>query len=325
MSSNTGNNIKLGVFVSVGLLILIVALYLIGKNQSYFGSNFHVKARFKNIGGLMVGNNVRYSGIQAGTVNKIVVIDDTTIEITMLIDDKIKSHVRSNSLASIGNEGLMGNKVINIAPNSEPGAEVKDGDLLLTKKVSNTDEMLETLSSTNDNIQVISENLKNTVIRINNSAAINQLLNDTSLSSEIKRSVHAIHNTADRANEFTIALNKITADIKAGNGAAGAILSDKKLADDIKKSAENVKKITTETSFAIARIDSVVQQVQFEIAHGKNTANSILKDTAIVNKLNNSITNIEKGTSAFSENMEALKHNVLTRGYFKKQAKKNKK
>ena len=84
MKKNSINNIKLGIFIIAGLFILVVSLYLIGKNQHFFGSNFVLKARFHNVEGLMPGNNVRFSGIQCGTVKDIEIINDTTIEVTML-------------------------------------------------------------------------------------------------------------------------------------------------------------------------------------------------------------------------------------------------
>src|SRR6185312_5708238 len=116
MAKQSINNIKLGVFVIAGLLVIIVSLYLIGKNQSLFGSSFTVRARFKNIGGLMPGNNVRFAGIQAGTVKSIKIINDSTVEVSFLIEKKVKPYIHKNSFVTIGTEGLMGNKVLNITP-----------------------------------------------------------------------------------------------------------------------------------------------------------------------------------------------------------------
>jgi phospholipid/cholesterol/gamma-HCH transport system substrate-binding protein len=82
----TSNNIKLGVFVLAGLLFLILLLYMIGRNRNLFGRNYVLKARFENVQGLIPGNNVRFAGIQAGTVKKIQILNDTMIEVTMFID-----------------------------------------------------------------------------------------------------------------------------------------------------------------------------------------------------------------------------------------------
>lgn len=119
MTNQEGNNIKLGVFVMTGLLALILAFYLIGKNHNLFGSDFKIRIRFSNLNGLTEGNNVLFSGIQAGTVKTIHMMNDTTIEVTVLVDNKIRSYIRKNAVATIGTEGLMGNKIVNILPSKK--------------------------------------------------------------------------------------------------------------------------------------------------------------------------------------------------------------
>ena len=71
MANSNTNNIKLGVFVITGLLLLVGALFLIGNNRNRFGSDDELKARFSNTYGLQKGNNVFFSGINAGTVKSL--------------------------------------------------------------------------------------------------------------------------------------------------------------------------------------------------------------------------------------------------------------
>ncbi len=325
MAKDTVNNIKLGIFVTVGMLVLIISLYMIGKNQSFFGSNFYLYARFRNISGLTQGNNVRYSGIQAGTVNKIRVIDDTTIEVTLVISKKMKPFIKQNAEASIGNEGLMGNKVINITPNTQPAPEIEDGGMLITRRITNTDDMMQVLSVTNENVSAISENLKDAVIRINNSKALWNILEDTSISEGLHASMANIRMASARINEMSVSLDAIISDVHEGKGAAGAILADKNVADNIRQAVANINTASREATVVVAKADSIVQQLQRDASNGKGTLHAVLKDTGMVVKLNTSLQNIEKGTAAFNENMEALKHNVLTRGYFKKKARQERK
>ena len=90
MSSKLYKNIKLGFFVSTGMALLILLLYFIGKNRNLFGSNFVLKARFENVQGLKDGNNVRYAGIDVGSVSKIKFINDTVVEVFMNIENKME-------------------------------------------------------------------------------------------------------------------------------------------------------------------------------------------------------------------------------------------
>jgi len=104
MANQRMNNIVLGIFVISGAVVLVFALYMIGRNQSFFGSNYLVKTRFRNVSGLMPGNNVRFSGIQCGTVKSINIINDTTIEVALLINSQTSKYSRTNAQVSIGND-----------------------------------------------------------------------------------------------------------------------------------------------------------------------------------------------------------------------------
>lgn len=90
MVKKTINNLKLGIFVLAGLLVVIISLYMIGRDTNLFGKNYTLRAHFENVQGLTPGNNIRYSGIQVGTVKKVKILNDTLIEVTMLIDLKMK-------------------------------------------------------------------------------------------------------------------------------------------------------------------------------------------------------------------------------------------
>ena len=172
MANKKLNNVKLGLFVIAGLLFMIVMLYMIGKDQNLFSRNIELRARFNNAQGLVKGNNVKYAGIQVGTVNKVKLINDSTVEVTMLIEEKYKSNIGSNAVVSIGTEGFIGNKIVSITPGQGHTESVEDGDMLASKKIISTDDMLETLSVSNRNIAFITDQLKTTVQQINNSKAL---------------------------------------------------------------------------------------------------------------------------------------------------------
>lgn len=317
MANQGENNIKLGVFVLAGLMALILAFYMIGKNHNMFGSNFVVKARFSNLNGLVEGNNVLFSGIQAGTVKSVSLINDTTIEVTLLIDNKIRSYIHKNATASIGTEGLMGNKIVNIIPSPGTSAVVEEGDLLVSQKIINTDEMLQTLSKTNKNIAGISEELKVTVLRINKSALLD-LLNDSNIGKSLKSSLLHINQTTANASKMSNGLNMLVAQIKAGKGGAGILLADTGF-------AKNLQDAMVKIRLAGDNADKLVAQLNKDFAQGKGPLNTLLRDSVAARNISLSLENIQKGTDGFNQNMEALKHNFLFRGYFKNLEKAKKK
>jgi phospholipid/cholesterol/gamma-HCH transport system substrate-binding protein len=315
------NNAKLGAFVLGGLLFLIILLYMIGRNRSLFGSTYLLKARFENVQGLIPGNNVRYAGIQAGTVKKIDILNDTTIEVSMIIETKMENIIRKDAITSIGTDGLVGNKVINIVPGRSNAAIAIEGDLLATKKALDTDEILSTLSNTNKDVAIIVTGLKTTVERINNSSALWTLLSDETIPVDMRNSATNIRLATSKASLMTNDLQAIIRDLKEGKGSAGILLKDTAFAHNINEAALKMRSVGIQADKLSIQLNALVSGVQNDINNGKGPANSLLRDTSMVNKLNKSMDNIQKGTDGFNQNMEALKNSFLFRGYFRRQEK----
>ncbi|MEO7216510.1 MlaD family protein [Mucilaginibacter sp.] len=321
MAEQKANNIKLGVFVMSGLLVLIVSFFIIGKNSNIFGADFKLKVRLNNLNGLTEGNNVLFSGIQAGTVKTIELINDTTIEVTMQINSKVKSHIHKNALAAVGTEGLMGNKIVNITPGKAAGAQVIDGDMLGAQKVVSMDEVIATLSKTNNNVASISEVLKGTVLRIDSSEVL-KLLNDKEIGISLKSSLKNIHQATENANQLTIGLNSLISGIKNGKGAAGLLLTDTTMAANLKYAAVNIRLASNNANQMTIQLNTMVKGINNQLTHGGGLVNTLLRDSVMANNMRKTMENLKNGMDGFNQNMEALKHNFLFKGYFKNVEKK---
>lgn len=324
MAKRSINNVKLGVFVLAGLLIMIFSLYMIGKDTNMFGSNYTLKVRFDNVHGLTSGNNVRYAGIQVGTVKKVKILNDTLIEVSMLIDTKMKKYIHKNDIVSMSTDGLMGNRILNITPAKDGSPLAENGDLLQTKKSVNTDDMLETLDKTNKNIRDVSEELKMTILKINKSSGLWKLLSEETLPENLRASSVSIRKAALNADDMVKDLHAIINDIKAGKGSLGAILTDTAIAYNLNEAVLRIQQVGNHADELANELAEFTRGLKNDVNSGKGPAHAILKDSSLVIKLNNSLSNIEKGTEAFNQNMEALKHNFLLRGYFRKLEKKQK-
>jgi len=315
MARQTINNVKLGVFVVTGLLLLIFALYMIGRNRNLFTANFQLKVRFRNAEGLMPGNNVRYAGIQTGTVKKISIINDTTIEVTMLISEATRNYIRKSSVVSIGTEGLMGNKVVNIVPGKAPAPAVSDGDILPASPQTDIGDAIGTLYQTNNNIAIVAEELVQTIRSINSSPALRHLLEDTSLPASLSTSSAHIMRSSAR-------IEAIVAGLGRGQGAAGVLLSDTAAQAETAEALDNIHLASRGVRTLVARLDSIAGTLQAGLDKEGNALFLLLKDTASAGRLGRSLENLERGTQTFSEDMEALQHNFLLRGYFRKKDKR---
>lgn len=321
MADQKKNNIKLGVFVVTGLGVLILAFFIIGKNQNLFGADFKLKVRFTNIGGLTEGNNVLFSGIQAGTVKDIDIVNDTTIEVTMRINSKVKSFIHKNATATVGTEGLMGNKVINIMPVKGKSELVKEGDMLEAQATASMEEIIQTLSKTNSNVQSISEVLKGTVMRIDSSSVL-RLLNDEEIGKSLKASLQNIYISTKNVNDMSNGLNLMVADIKNGKGAAGLLLTDTAAAQQLRDAIAKIKSASVNANQITVEFNEMAKSINKDLTSGKGPLNTLLKDKEMSADLKQSISNIQKSTDKFNQTMEAVKQSFLFRGYFKKQERK---
>jgi phospholipid/cholesterol/gamma-HCH transport system substrate-binding protein len=324
MRNQKVNNIKLGAFVLSGLVLLIFAFFIIGRNSNIFGNDFKLKVRFSNLNGLTEGNNVLFSGLQAGTVKEIELINDSTIEVTMQINSKVKSFINKNAVAAVGTEGLMGNKVINISPIKGVSQKVAEGDVLQAKNIANMDEIIEKLSQTNNNVASISEVLKGTVLRIDSSAIL-KLINDESIGISLKSSLENIYKTTANANEMTIGLNRMINDIRKGKGTAGLLLTDTVMAGTLRDAIVQIRSASINANTMTRQMNSIVKDLNYDLTNRKGPVNTLLRDTLMAKNISLTMENLQKGTDGFNQNMEALKHNFLFRGYFKKLDRQKKK
>lgn len=322
MTKTAVENLKLGIFVVLGTVLLLVAAYLIGNRQNMFGKTFPITAVFKNAGGLQNGNNVRFSGINVGTVNKIQMINDTTIRVHMIITDKMQEHIKKDAIASIGSDGLVGSMLINIIPGEGNTELIRAGDELQSYSKVATQDMMTTLNTTNENAALLTEDLlKVTQSLINGKGTLSRLLNDTTMASNLQQTITNLRFTSNQANSAISELNTIIGKIDFEKSTAGVLLNDTASAGKIQNIIKNLETSSIEINKMTHNLNSIVGGIK----DGDGLVNYVSQDTVLVNQLENTMNNIQQGTERFNENMEALKHNFLTRGYFKKQAKKQRK
>lgn len=323
MNNKGINNVKLGIFVLGGLLFLILLLYMIGRNRNLFQSNYLLKVRLKNAQGLVKGNNVRYAGIESGTVSDLTFINDTIIEVSMLIDEKLKNIIRKNAIASIGTEGLVGNKVVNIVSSAGQAPPAQEGDILQAKTPFTTDDAMDVLQNTSKEILSLAADLKLSIQHLNNSQGLWQLLSDKSIPFHLRQTAANIAATSRQAEETVSNLNELINDTKNGQGNLGILLRDSTLALNLTDAGTNMGNILKKTDSLVMRLNDLTANIHTNLNNHEGVVNRLLTDSVLSNELERSLKNIEAGTAAFNQNMIALQQNFLFRGYFRKQARKN--
>lgn len=321
MAKENPNYIKLGIFVTVGLVLLVVSLYFIGSNKNLFGSTFKIYAVFKDVNGLKEGNNVRYGGIDVGTVEQILINSDTAIRVEMVIEESMKGVIRKNSIAGIGTDGLMGDKLINIDAGSSNAKTVDEGDEIASQSFVNTEEMLRTLEFTNQNVAVVSANLKSLTETINKSrGTLYTVLMDTTIAGHFHNALENIESASNYLNGLARDISTVGTDLKSGNGLAGTLLNDTALNSDFKNTMTLIRISGEQIHSATLNMQQVFEKVN----HGNGTLSTLVNDSITAFQLRQAIQHIDSSSIKLNEDLEGLKHSFLLRSYFRKQQKKSK-
>jgi phospholipid/cholesterol/gamma-HCH transport system substrate-binding protein len=322
MKKSSSQKLKLGIFVIFSTVLLVTALYFIGNRQNLFGKNIKLHAIFNNVNGLQLGNNVRYSGINGGTVSRIEMISDSKIVVEMLIQEKIGSLIKTNAIATIGSDGLVGSMLVNIIPQEGEFPVVVSGDTIESYSKIGADDMLNTLNVTNENAALLtSDLLKITTKVLRGKGTVGMLINDSIMAKDLKQSVFQLKQASTGASLAISDLQGIISSIRFEESAAGVLLSDtlyaqkvRTIVSDLEKSGENISSMT-------ANLDLYME----ELKNGEGALNFVTQDKEFVRELDSTMNNIKEASFRLNENMEALKSNFFFRSYFRKLEKEEKK
>ena len=346
MGKQTSKNIKVGIIVLVGSAFLFAALYLVGSNQNLFGSNFNISARFKNVNGLMVGNNVRFAGIDIGTVKTLTIVNDSTVDVSLLIEEDARKYLRKNAIASIGTDGLMGNKLVNIENGSTKSALIEDGDRIQSASSSEIDALITNLSTTSgdlsevmkqiktiisdsamnripvaiEDISATAVNLRKITVKLDGSDALWSTLSNKQLAENLTLAVADIRKTGQQASILVTDLSEVVKNIESGKGTVGMLLSDSISAQKIKMAISNIQQL----SDSLIEVSGDLKQITRKINNSEGAVGTILTDTLFAGQLKETMLHLKNSSISLEQNLEALKSNFLFRRYFKKQEKEAK-
>ena len=266
MKKNAINKMKLGIFISLGITVFILAIYFIGEKQQLFRSTFRLSGVFRDVGGLQAGNNVRLSGINVGTIDNVSIISDTSVRVVILIDESTRKFIRKDAVASIGSEGLMGNKVLIINPGTGGKKIIEENDTIATAQPIEIDEILKSLKTTIDNTSDITGDLAKIATNIESGkGTIGRLMMDSSWRQNIQSTIinlkegsvgfrifmdkadeldeilTSLKTTIDNTSNITNDLSKISGSIESGRGTIGRLLMDPSSAQNLDSTFMNLK------------------------------------------------------------------------------------
>ncbi len=194
--------VRLGIFILIGFILFLAAIFIIGKQKNMFDPVFTLTATFYNVSGLQVGNNIRFLGINVGTVDRISIINDSSVRVDMIIKSSVKPFIKQDSKVSIGSEGIIGDRIILISQGSSNGAAISKGQELLSLEPIETDAIIASLQITADNAEIISHELAEIMININNGqGTLGRLIQDEAIADNLSKTIRNLRKSSKGLDE----------------------------------------------------------------------------------------------------------------------------
>jgi len=235
MNKDTGSNWKLGMFVIVGLLLFVITIYFVGKQQNLFGDTFNLKSKFKTVSGLKVGNNVRFSGINVGTISEIELINDSTVVVSLLMEEDVQKYIKKDAMASIGSDGLMGDKVMTISPGTSSNETVKDNDFIKSKTAIEMEDLMKSVKTSVDNAGIITAQLAEFTYNMNNGeGTLSKLMSDKEFANSLEKTLVNLEVSTKEFSQFTSSMNN-------GKGILSKVVSDERLGMKLDSTMSNLE------------------------------------------------------------------------------------
>ncbi|MFN3454273.1 MAG: MlaD family protein [Pseudobdellovibrio sp.] len=229
--------LKVGIFLSLGIVVLIVSIFLLGSNKSYFQTSYKISSYFDSVQGLNVGAIVSFAGVKVGNIESIV-FDETKnlVQVNYLIDSNSAQKIKNDSIVEIRTQGALGDKFLYITPGTS-GTIITDpmvlqseygNDILsvLSKRASDSEKIFDMVDNVNKLVKSITD--QNKIPRlINNLDQAAGNLNESSI--KIKQALNG-----GKLEKSLNKMDNILEKIDNGQGTLGALINDRSLHDRLK-------------------------------------------------------------------------------------------
>lgn len=310
-------SVIVGAFVLIGLVILITGIFVMGSKQNRFARTVTVSTSFKDVAGLKAGNNVWFSGVKVGTVKEVRFGGLEEVEVVLVIEEKSREFIRKDAAATLGTDGFIGNKLILIEGGSPDVPPVENGDRLASAQGSGIDAMIETMQLSGDNFVDITRELNVLLARLNaGEGTIGAVLTDSSMAANVRGMVQNLNTTAHNSARASEALLSLTQQLNKEGTLVNELLTDTLMYADLRSAVAQLRAITGTAGTLMANLQDATSKLNGD----DNAVGLLLNDPATAEQVRRTLDNLESSTEKLDQNMEALQHNFLFRGFFRRQA-----
>ncbi len=297
MEPNKSKKIGVALFILLGFILLTVAIFVIGSKENLFTPTFQLKTYFSSVSGLQSGSTVQLNGISIGKVEAIDIDATNRVLVIMTIEKSKQKFIKKDSKVTVSSQGLVGNKVIEIISGSEGSPIVMDDEVIESVKPVGVQDIIDGLKESSDNAAIITKDLSDITAKVNNGqGTLGQLVNNDTLYRSADVTLRSFSTSSGQLNDI---FGKID-----------------KMVNNVSGNVEN-------TSVQLNRISHDISEIVRKMNSSESVIGTLLTDTMFANNIkavmenaNSTTKNLENGSFSFTQNMEALKHNFLFKGYF---------
>lgn len=318
MRGENKRNVLVGIFVFIGIAILVAGILTLGGQQKKFVKAIQLKAVFDDIGGLQTGNNVWFSGVKIGTVRKINFYGDSQVEIEMNVEEEVVEFIRKDSKATLSSDGLIGNKIIVIYGGTTMAPPVEDGDRLESVMPLDTDQMMETLQANNENLVEITNDLKVLTSKLAaGEGIVGAVMTDSTLAESFKTIIANLNNASVQSNRMLTDLNSFTAKLNHEGNLFNDLVTDTTLVTEFKSTMGSLKATAQNSEEMTEELKAITEKFN----SSDNSIGVLLNDEEFAKSLKQTMVNTDSATYNLNRGLEALEYTWPFRKGFKRKAK----
>lgn len=323
---STKRTVIVGIFILLGLVIFATGVLLLGGQKKTFMRAVRVKALFHDIGGLSKGDNVWYSGVKVGTIKSISFLNHTQIAVEMDIDKNSREFIHKDVKARVSADGLVGNKIIALSGGSADIPPIENGDTITVETSISTDEIMNTLQVNNKSLVEITSNLKVITKKImDGEGTVGKLLSDDAVYNNLENTLATLRKTAANTELLTQGLAAYAGRLQTKGTLANDLVTDTIVFNRLRVTVSQMAMVAGNADSVMQNLREASAGIQHNLRSDSTPAGVLLNDDETAQALKQTILNLETSTDKLDENMEALQHNFLFRGFFRKKAKREKK
>lgn len=311
--------VLVGIFLFIGLVILLGGIIMIGNLHETFKKKMEIVSLFDDISGLQKGNNIWFSGVKIGTVSDIRFFGRSQVAVNMKIETKSQQYIRKDAKVKISSDGLIGNKILVIYGGTSMAAAVETGDTLVVEKTFTTEDMINMLQENNKNVLAITTDFKAISKHLAaGEGTLGKLLKDNTVYDNITAATISLQQASAQAQQLIHSLNTFSAGLNRQGTLANQLVTDTLVFASAKASVLQLQQVANSAGEFVTGLKEA----------GKNpnsTIGVLLHDEVSGAHLRTIIKNLEVSSVTLNEDLLAIQHNFLLKGYFKKKTKAAKK